>query len=125
MTYLIYAVLILFGLFYTVVSVMKLSRHPHFVQEFASMQVPYGLAILSGAVEVVAGPALIAGIWFPLAAGLASAVMFFVMLGAAVANFFSEGRGAWAAIGVFVVCAIPMLLIAFYYLDTTRSALGM
>ena len=125
MTYLIYAALVLFGLFYTVAAAMKLLKHPHFIEEFASMRVPYWLAIASGSVEIVAGPALIAGIWFPAAAGIASAVMFVVMLGAAVTNFLSEGRGAGAAIGVFVVCAVPMLLIAIHYLDATRSALGL
>ena len=38
MTYLIYAALVLFGLFYTVAAAMKLLKHPHFVEEFASMR---------------------------------------------------------------------------------------
>ena len=125
MTYLIYAAFIIFGLFFSVAAAMKLSKHQHFVKEFESMRMPYWLAMLSGSIEIVAGPALIAGIWFPVAAGMASGVLFFVMLGAAVTNYFSAGRGALPALAVFLVCALPMLLIAIHYLDTTRSALGL
>lgn len=44
MIYLIYAGLVIFGAFFTVAAAMKLTRHPHFVEEFEKMQVPYFLA---------------------------------------------------------------------------------
>ncbi|MCB1687149.1 MAG: DoxX family protein [Halioglobus sp.] len=124
MTYLVFAGLLLFGIFFTGAAVLKLSRHQHFIEEFESMKMPYALAYVSGAIEIVCGPALIAGFWFPVAAGIAAAVMFCVMLGAAVTNLLSEGRGVKMAIGVLVIFALPMLLIALYYQETTRTFFG-
>lgn len=103
---------------------MKLARHQHFVEEFDKMQMPYFLAYISGAVEIVCGPALIAGIWFPAAAGIASAVLFWVMIGAASVNLLAEGRGMRLALGVLVIFALPMLLIALYYQGPTRELIG-
>lgn len=127
MTYLSYAVLVLFyavlvlsGVFFTGTAVMKLSRHQHMIEEFESMQIPYYLAFISGAIEIVCDPALIAGIWFPAAVGVAAAVMFCVMLAASITNLIATGRGIGPALGVLLVCAVPMLLIA----RTTGTQLG-
>lgn len=124
MVYLVYAVLIIFGSFFTGAAAMKLSRHPHFVEEFEKMQTSYILAYVSGAIEIVCGPALIAGIWFPEVAGIASALMFCVMLGAALTNLLASGRGVGMAVGVLLIFALPMLLIAWFYLQTMRNFLG-
>ncbi|CAA0093117.1 Uncharacterised protein [Zhongshania aliphaticivorans] len=123
MIYLSYVALVLFGIFFTGAAALKLSRHPHFIEEFDSMRIPYVLAYVSGSVEIICGPALIAGIWIPAAAGIASAILFCVMLGASLTNFLSVGRGLKMAIGVLVVFALPMLLIALYYMDATMSVL--
>lgn len=124
MTYLVYAGLILFGAFFTGAATMKLARHQHFVEEFGKMQIPYFLAYISGAIEIVCGPALIAGIWFPATAGIASTVMLCVMLGAALTNLLAKARGVPVALGVLVIFALPMLLIALNYQETTRAFLG-
>jgi uncharacterized membrane protein YphA (DoxX/SURF4 family) len=124
MTYLIYAGLIIFGTFFTGAAAMKLSRHQHMVEEFESMQTPYILARISGAIEILCGPALIVGIWIPATAGIAAAVMFCVMVGASLTNLFATGRGLGPALGVLFVFALPMLLLALHYLETTRAVLG-
>lgn len=124
MMYLVYAGLIVFGAFFTGAAAMKLARHQHFIEEFDKMQMPYFLAYISGAVEIICGPALIAGIWFPAAAGVASAVMFWVMIGAAVINLLAKGRGMRLALGILVIFALPMLLIALYHQGITRELLG-
>lgn len=124
MSYLIIAALIIFGLFYTGASLLKLIGHAHFKEEFASMKLPYWLAYASGAVEIICGPALVVGIWIPASAGIASAVLFVAMLGAAAANFVAVGRGVSMAVGVLVIFALPMLLIAYYYRDAMQALLG-
>ena len=124
MTYLIDTALVLFGAFFTGAAILKLTKHEHFIEEFESMKMPYSLAYLSGAIEIICGPALIAGIWFPAYAGIASGIMFFVMLGAGVTNFLSEGRGAKMAIGVLMIFALPMLLLSLYFLEPARLLIG-
>ncbi|NKI15946.1 DoxX family membrane protein [Spongiibacter sp. KMU-166] len=124
MSYLIYIALMLFGVFFTGAAILKLTRHQHFIEEFESMKVPYSLAYLSGAIEIVCGPLLIAGIWFPAYAGVASGVMFFAMLGASATNLVSVGRGAKVAIGVLAIFALPMLLVTLYFLEPARLLVG-
>ena len=123
MSYFVIAALIIYGLFYTGASLLKLIGHDHFEEEFSSMKLPYWLAYVSGGVEIICGPALLVGIWIPASAGIASAVLFVVMLGAAVTNFIAEGRGISMAVGVLVLFALPMLLIAYYYRDATQAFL--
>ena len=123
MSYLVIAALTLYGLFYTGAALLKLIGHDHFKEEFSSMKIPYWLAYVSGGVEIICGPALLAGIWIPASAGIASAVLFVVMLGAAVTNFVAEGRGVSMAVGVLVIFALPMLLITYYYRDATQALL--
>ena len=124
MSYFVIAALIVYGLFYTGASLLKLIGHDHFKEEFSSMKLPYWLAYVSGGVEIICGPALLVGIWIPVSAGIASAVLFVVMLGAAATNFVAEGRGVSVAIGVLVLFALPMLLIAFYFREATQALLG-
>ncbi len=113
----------LFGVFFTGAAVLKLTRHTHMVEEFEKMDLPYGLAYLSGAVEIVMGPAMIVGIWVPAVAGAAASVMFCTMLGAALVNLI--GRSAAMAIGVLVIFATPMALLSLAYLGDTRGFLGL
>jgi len=124
MSYFIIAVLVLYGLFFTGASLLKLIGHNHFKEEFASMKIPYWLAYVSGGIEIICGPALVLGIWIPISAGLASAVLFVVMLGAVVTNFIAEGRGVSMAVAVLIIFALPMLLIAYYFRDATQALLG-
>ncbi len=120
--YLVTASLALFGAFYTGAAIMKLMRHPHFIEEFEKMKLPYALAYLSAGVEIFMGPALVTGIWLPWVAGLAAAFMFCTMLGAALVNYM--GRGAVMAVGVLVVFASPMALLALYHLPDVSAFLG-
>ena len=98
---------IVYGVFFTCAAILKLTRHSHMVEEFESMRLPYGLAVLSGLFEIVCGPALIAGVWYPKIAGIAALVMCFVMSGAAIANF--KGRDARMGFGVIAIFLLPMV----------------
>jgi len=83
------------------------------IEEFEKMKLPYGLAFLSGAVEIIMGPLLIVGIWDPLTAGIASGIMVITMIGAAIANFVDRDKGM--AIGVLIIFALPMVLLFLYH----------
>lgn len=114
--------LVLYGLFFTGAAAMKLTRHSHMVEEFKDMQLPYWLATLSGLVEIICGPAMVVGVWYPWIAGLATALLFATMLGAALINLI--GRSAQFALGVSVVFLTPMALLFAYHLDDTLILLA-
>ena len=107
--------LLAFGGFFSFTAFMKLSRHPHMREEFEKMNLPYGLAYLSGGVEAVCGPLMIIGIWVPFLAAIATALMVPTMLGAAIVNF--TGRNARMGIGVVLVFLLPISLLAYAHLD--------
>ncbi|MEN8721832.1 MAG: DoxX family protein [Alphaproteobacteria bacterium] len=112
----------LYGAFFTGSAIMKLMRHAHMVEEFEKMKLPYGLAYLSAAVEIVMGPAMIIGVWRSDLAGIGAVVMFCTMLGAALVNL--VGRGKKMAIGVLVIFALPMALLAAKYLPGALALLN-
>jgi len=78
------------------------------VDSFKEMEIPYGFAILSALTEIIAGPALIAGIWKPEMAGLGAIIMVATTIGATIANYI--GKDAKTAIGVFLIFCMPMVL---------------
>lgn len=120
--YLVNISLTLYGAFFTGAALMKLSRHKHMLEEFEQMQLPYWLAVLSGAIEVVCGPAMLLGIWLPGVAGLAVLAMTCTMFGAAVVNFI--GRTAPMAGGVALLFVLPMALLSYYHLDQVTVLLA-
>lgn len=111
-----------YGVFFTAVAAMKLTRHGHMTKEFARMGLPYGLASLSAAVEIVCGPGLILGIWFPAVAGVAAMILVPTMIGAAIANLVT--RPIQFAVGLVVVFLVPISLLAQYHEADVRELLG-
>ena len=101
MTYLIWTALALYGAFFIFVALSKFVKTKHMVDSFQEMKIPYGFAILSALTEIIAGPALIAGIWKPELAGLGAMIMVATTIGAKIANYIS--KDAKTAIGVFLI----------------------
>ena len=62
MTYLIWTALALYGAFFIFAALSKFIKTKYMVEAFKEMEIPYGFAILSALTEIIAGPALIAGI---------------------------------------------------------------
>jgi len=122
MTYFIWIVLFAYGAFFTTVAVLKLIKHPHMVKSIKEMQLPYGLAMLAGLSEVIAGPALIWGIWKPAFAGLGAIILIGTMIGAAIANY--VGKDWKHALGVVLYFLLPMVLLAYYFQDAARQFMG-
>ena len=92
-------------------------------EEFKKMNLPYGLAYMSGGVEIVCGPMMIIGIWIPQLAALATALMMPTMLGAAVANFY--GRDARMGFGVLLAFFLPVSLLAYMHAETLVLLIGL
>ena len=123
MTYLIWIALLGYGAFYTYVAILKLIKHPKMVKSFGEMKIiPYWMGTLAGIIEIIAGPALIVGIWKPAFAGIAASILVAVMIGAIIANFI--GKGAKPAIAVFLLFLLPMAMLAYYFHDAALNFLA-
>ena len=122
MTYLIWTALALYGAFFIFAALSKFIKTKYMVEAFKEMEIPYGFAILSALTEIIAGPALIAGIQKPELAGLGAMIMVATTIGATIANYI--GKDAKTAIGVFLIFCIPMILLAYHFSDATRQFLG-
>ncbi|MCU1639992.1 MAG: hypothetical protein JWN03_267 [Nocardia sp.] len=109
----------LLGVLYTATASFKLARHPHMVEDFQQMRLPYSTAYLSAAAEIVCGPALFVGIWVRWLVTPAAAVLTLVMLGAAIISY--PRRELWKAIGVSVLVGLCAALALYGYSDLSDA----
>lgn len=107
---------VILGCFFTGAGLLKLTRHSHMVDEFAQMRLPYWLAYMAAVPEIIFGPGLIAGVFWPEIGVVSAAIMSVVMVGAAAANFY--GRPPNFGVGVLVVFLCPLLAILFLQQET-------
>lgn len=122
MSIIINLALFIFGVFFTASAILKLTRHPHMVDELSDMGVPYKWGYASAVFEIISGPGLIIGIFFPLLAGISALAMVPVMIGAAIANFL--GRNMQYGFGVIIVFLIPMIILSYIHLAEVRAFIG-
>ncbi len=99
---------LLFIVLFGAAAILKLTRHPHMLEEFEKFAYPYWLAYLAAVAEVIAVSLLAAGFFYPLATSLGALLLFFTMLGAALINFLK--RPASYGIGVLVIAALCLWL---------------
>ncbi|MFD6157398.1 DoxX family protein [Nocardia sp. NPDC060256] len=119
MTATVIAIQSVLGMLYTATAGFKLARHPHMVEDFQQMRLPYLTAYLSAAAEIICGPALLAGIWVQWLVAPAAAVLTLVMICAAIVSY--PRRKPWKTIGVTVLAVLCAALTLYYYPDLSDS----
>ncbi len=114
----------LLGLFFLVAGWMKIIGTPHMVEEFDKFHYPHWLRILTGCIEAVAAPLMLACWWFPLAGALGSLIMCPVMVGAAYTNFVKRPPAfGWGTVVILALCAVPVAVYAPLLIAAARTAL--
>ena len=104
---------VLLGAFFLVAGWMKIVGTKHMVHEFDKFNYPHWLRVLTGCIEAVAAPMMLAVFWFPAAAALGSLIMCPVMVGAAYTNFVKRPPAfGWGTVVILVLCAVPVAVFA-------------
>ena len=103
------------GVFFLVTGWLKVSGHPHMIEEFDKFQYPHWLRILAGAIELVAAPMMLAAFWMPPIAALGALLMCPVMIGAAYTNFAKRPAAfGWGTLVILALCATPVVVLLPY-----------
>lgn len=101
------------GVFFLVTGVMKLLAHPHMVKEFQRFRYPLWLMRLAGAIEVVAAPGLLLGLWLPWWTLLGALLLCGVMVGATYTNFAKRPPAfGWGTLVILGLCALVVWNVA-------------
>lgn len=107
------------GVFFLVAGALKLVAHPHMVREFQRFQYPLWLMRLAGAIEVVAAPGLVLGLWLPWWTLLGALLLCGVMVGATYTNFTQRPPAfGWGTLVILGLCALVAWNVAT---DSTRG----
>jgi uncharacterized membrane protein YphA (DoxX/SURF4 family) len=92
-------------------ALLKLAGHAHMRREFERFSYPYSVARLAGAIELVAAPCLIAGLWHPPLAVLGALLLIPVMIGATITNFVKRPpEFGWGTLLILLLCVVPVWL---------------
>ena len=103
------------GVFFLVTGWLKVSGHPHMIEEFDKFQYPHWLRILAGAIELVAAPMMLTAFWVPPIAALGALLMCPVMIGAAYTNFAKRPAAfGWGTLVILALCATPVVVLLPY-----------
>lgn len=111
----------LLGLFFLTAGWMKIVGTKHMAEEFDKFKFPHWLRILTGCIEAVAAPMMLAVWWFPVIGALGSLIMCPVMVGAAWTNFVKRPPAfGWGTVVILVLCAVPAAVYAPLLIEAAR-----
>ncbi len=103
---------IILGVFFLITGWLKVSGHPHMIEEFDRFQYPHWLRILAGAIELVAAPLMLCSFWMPALAALGALLLCPVMVGATYTNFTKRPAAfGWGTVVILVLCATPAIIL--------------
>lgn len=106
---------ILLGGFFLITGWLKVSGHPHMIEEFDKFQYPHWLRILAGAIELVAAPMMLLAFWYPIIAAAGALLLCPVMVGATYTNFTKRPAAfGWGTVVILALCATPVAVLAPY-----------
>lgn len=115
----------LLGLFFLTAGWMKIIGTKHMVEEFDKFRFPHWLRVLTGCIEAVAAPMMLAIWWYPVIGALGSLIMCPVMVGAAWTNFAKRPPAfGWGTVVILVLCSVPVLVYAPELVELARELLA-
>ncbi|HVK98327.1 MAG TPA: DoxX family protein [Dongiaceae bacterium] len=95
------------GVFFLMTGLLKLFGHAHMKKEFRRFQYPFWLMRLAGAIETVAAPGLLLGLWLPMWTLLGAVLLSCVMVGATYINFTKRPPAfGWGTLVILGLCVL-------------------
>lgn len=105
------------AVFFLITGWLKVSGHPHMIEEFDKFRYPHWLRVLAGALELIAAPAMLLVWWWPDWASLGAIIISAVMVGATYTNFVKRPAVfGWGTVVILLLCAYPAFVLFPWHL---------